>query len=77
MKIQVTQQHIEQGKHCDPLKCPVALAITAAGVNHAGVTQSRLVVGDNWIFLPDAVYNWIARFDARKPVSPIEFEVDL
>ncbi len=82
MKIEVTQQDIEQGRRCDPDCCPVGRALSRAGVTHLGVSGTVVVSDDgdrhaSFLMLPEEVRDWILRFDECEPVNPITFELVL
>lgn len=81
MRIDVTQEDIDQGERGSCLKCAVALAIHRA-------TQREIEVGYftagehdcNWnevISLPPLATQFIADFDLGAPVTPFSFELDI
>ena len=82
MVITVTRQDIEAGRRCDPDCCPVARAISRAGIDHFGVVGASVMVVDGRqraasLPLPSEVKNWILDFDGSRPVEPISFELCL
>lgn len=78
MKFKVTTESIKLGTRGDSERCPVALAIL-------DVCRSRnIYVGDDEIAIdvyrfetPDAILNFICRFDSGLGVFPFSFELDL
>lgn len=70
MKIQVTQEDIDNGWPLDSCMCPVALAIK----RH--ITEFDTLVG-YYSKLPDECYKFMRSFDKQKSVQPFEFEIDL
>jgi hypothetical protein len=82
MRIYVTQEDIANGSRFSPDLCPVALALTRAGLYHFGVFGVLFLLESDLstvtlLRLPKAVSDWIANFDADHPVSPITFDVEL
>lgn len=92
MRVQVTQQHIDNGK-LDCRKCPVANALSetpelsmydlAVGkrqlYGRRKGTLSNVWFGD-WpviAFLPDTAQAFVDVFDAYQEVQPFEFELEL
>lgn len=64
MKIQVTQEDIDNGICGDPLRCPVAKALGRNNMRILGIPYSN-----------NTVNNWILRFDMGFKVEPFEFEI--
>lgn len=90
MRIEVTADHIRDGKRTDPCLCPVARAIDAANpqkwwamtlVGGYGVVDFLGYVGglqrSETRELPEAAREWIRRFDEKDPVEPFAFEMDV
>jgi hypothetical protein len=78
MKIQVTQQDIDEGIAGKCYDCPIALAI--ARVLHIRLRVFRTIVIYSFgylIFLPNCVIQFIDQFDNNEPVQPFEFELDI
>lgn len=80
MVINVTGRHIAGGKRSDCNYCPIALAFKEAGLN--------IQVGSYFIHrspddlenaseLPNAVCDFIRKFDRGQPVQPFSFEINL
>lgn len=82
MKIEVTQEDIERGVPLNSCFCPIAFASSRAfHCQHSLVSQDYfrvLGVGKNGrIMLPQPAIDFIAAFDAGKPVEPFSFEVEV
>ena len=82
MLIDVTQNLINLGIRGDGANCPVALAIkNAIGTDHVEVSDENTEFFEfgtyQEIDLPDAVCEWIARFDCGEPVEPMQFELEV
>lgn len=79
MKIQVTQEDIDNGVRASCKFCPVASAIRRAFNNKAVVRTYNLDVSinDKLILLPLEAVDFILLFDAEVKVKPFEFELDL
>lgn len=78
MKINVTQEDIDNGKVRNSCYCPVALAMRRVTKETWSVTGIGLFC-DSKIGLnkstPKSVLQFIRAFDIGMPVSPFEFEV--
>ena len=82
MRIHVTQDDIASGCRFDPQLCPIALALSRAGLYHFGVFGAAFLLEANdrdpTLFrLPKWLSDWIASFDAGRPVQPVKFDIDL
>lgn len=81
MKIQVTSEHIQNGKRTSAFNCPIALAMKDTGLANVSVGPKHAVVvntaGDKIISLPIEVRSFIKTFDDNLPVEPFEFEINL
>ncbi len=85
MRIDVTQEHIERGRHHCSWGCPIALALTEqAGLHAARVTGwtatfwSMKLHCVQIVSLPIEARNFVLMFDARrKSVAPFSFELDI
>ena len=79
MKIEVTQEHIDQGIINSLVNCPIALAIKSKGFN-CRLDQLYIYIDlkDKIIYIqtPKFVANFIKDFDDGRPVSPFSFEID-
>lgn len=82
MRIDVTQEDIDQGTRGQCKLCPVALAISRASGFTAfvrfGVTlfdDYRLEVERSG--LPQAAVDFICKFDSELPVQPFSFDLPL
>ncbi len=85
MLIKVTQEHIDQGQISpQPLNyrrhtgCPVALALSAEGIDIATVMHGYFIVEGKAekIPFPKFVTKNIKKFAGYETVAPFEFEVD-
>ncbi len=84
-RIYVTEKLIKAGIQMHSCRCPVALAITAAGgvdpiVGGDKVNVSHLVGGtieEFYIDLPAKAAAFIKRFDVGSRVKPFSFELEL
>lgn len=89
MKINVTQQHIDQGEPGNCTGCPTALAINdaieASPRYHA---KAKAQVGRGLVIiswpnstlklyhdLPHAAHNFVGLFDTKQPVQPFTFNL--
>jgi hypothetical protein len=84
MTIRVTEEFIKIGKRSKGFDCPVALALTHAGIIGAcvGTTSfSYLSIKDSKVINRDwnnfKVQSFINSYDAGKAVEPIEFNLVL
>ena len=82
MRIFVTKEDIASGCRFSTQLCPVALALTRAGLYHFGVFGAAILLesqdcSTTLFRLPPPVPDWIASFDAARPVSPVTFDIDL
>jgi hypothetical protein len=82
MKIKVTQEHIDKGIRSDANKCPLALAICdegtkpTVGLAYVYLWHEGTHTGKN-VRLPHEALMFRRAFDARRPVEPFEFELEL
>jgi hypothetical protein len=79
MRIKVEQRHIDRGRPCCTMACPIALAGTEAGLRNPTVSRYSLMQCgrlESRVRLPDAAIVFISKFDLRKPVEPFEFDID-
>jgi hypothetical protein len=79
MKIEVTQQNINDGRKHNCTSCPIALAIYQATGEEAAVSCFRTYLGEDCagIALPSSAALFIERFDAGKSVSPFSFDLPI
>jgi hypothetical protein len=82
VKISVTQEHIDKGERWSFHSCPLALAVTEASGNLAGVGTESIYpnwdkIGLTKITMPAEVANFRSRFDESSPVEPFEFEISI
>jgi hypothetical protein len=82
MRIYVTQEDIANGSRFSPDLCPVALALTRAGLYHFGVYGVFFLLELDLctvtlLRLPTEVSDWIANYDAGRPAEPVTFDIEL
>lgn len=81
MIVKVTKADIRNGCPCSSSDCPIALAIwRQAKKKRIGVVRvrSRVVyINHQQIGLPDSAVHFMRHFDARDPVEPFEFYLDV
>lgn len=83
MKIEVTQQDIDNGVPGDAESCPVALACqrTIPGCHDLTVGDDTIefdIDGDAMAFdLPAEVATFVHRFDCKDAVAPFAFDLDV
>lgn len=85
MRIDVTQEDIDKGQQSACYFCPIARAMNRA--SRDGTTwavfpascraDSTDRVGERRLVLPPAAREFIRAFDAREPVSPFSFDLDI
>lgn len=80
MRIEVTQQDINEGDHVNCYACPVALALLRQTRVRWGVAGSFATASDNrgayHVRLPKEVQLFVRRFDGYDSVVPFAFEFD-
>lgn len=79
MKVKVEQRHIDAGKvECS--HCPIALAIAEKQKKRVSVMYTNAYIyNEKYGFrykLPEIAQNFIALFDRKIPMNPIEFEME-
>lgn len=77
MRIEVTQEHIDEGKKGSCACCPIALAAEAVGMDRPLVMRSSILLMELDIIyrLPQIAKDFITTFDHGGPVQPFSFEV--
>lgn len=74
MKITVTQDDIEHGVRGSYRFCPIAAALNRNGEYNVKVYQDTIWMGDReYRICSDVILSFIAAFDAKESVKPIEF----
>lgn len=76
MRVEVTQEDIDQGKPRRVTLCPVARAVGRVATNRYKVTAFYLVpcrTSLPRVILPDKAMLFIDAFDAGQPVKPFTF----
>lgn len=76
MKIEVTQEDIDEGVAGDCEACPIAQAGFRATLSHTQVMGKRIRLYGVWRDLPPEAINFVLRFDNGGLVTPFSFEVD-
>ncbi len=80
LKVDVTQDDIDQGMPGDAMDCAVALALQrATGRANFGVRveEDQIVVLGESAPLPMKIQEWMNRFDAGHEPAPVSFTVEL
>lgn len=79
MKIRVTREDIERGKRTDSCRCPVARAVRrATRKKFVAVGVEDIDVGSQvTVPTPSIVATFIRAFDARRPVQPFAFDLEV
>lgn len=76
MRIEVTLEHIRNGRRNSCYACPIALAIVdAANVQNPTVGSRSVSIGDMVYRLPVAAQDFIASFDTARDVEPFSFDL--
>lgn len=74
MKIQVTQEDIDNGESGNGYLCPIAIALKRAGFKSPAVWDF-IDDGDYQIKTPKKAFKWLLDFDTGIEVTPFEFEI--
>ena len=82
MKIKIEQSHIDRGFIRSRFCCPIALALL--DMNERAKVEKHTVelLPRKWEIwpqvykLPEKAVKFIMKFDAGKPVEPLEFEIE-
>lgn len=82
MLIKVTQDHINRGVRCRAGDCPINLSIMEQTGYEANTLGNDVVLYINkedfvYVRLDNLARVFISHFDGGKPVSPIEFDLDV
>jgi hypothetical protein len=79
VRIEVTQDDIDNGTVASCLSCPVAIAIKRVAPTPRIVSVARLGIlyGSKYIPAPIEVCNFIDRYDHRLPTYPFTFELEI
>lgn len=72
--VRVLERHIKTGVS-GLRRCPVALALCAAGFKDVVVGNDRASVNGDDVELPQRVQRFIERFDVGDNVKPFEFKL--
>lgn len=76
MLIDVTSDHIKNGKRLESDCCPIALALKDSGWGYARVMNSECEVDDMWFTLPRSAKRFVSSVDNGRPVKPFRFRLD-
>jgi hypothetical protein len=80
MKIEVTQEHIDNGKCKDANYCPIALAIQDAlnlNASQVEVDGIFIEVNDHPFETTEEIDGFVDAFDHGKPVAPFTFDLPI
>jgi hypothetical protein len=85
MKFQITQEDIDRGIRSDARKCAGSLCILRTLgwpeqydpllTNYVSVSPFHVSIGGGRHLTPDALQDFISRYDKGEPVEPIEFDI--
>jgi hypothetical protein len=75
MKIEVTQEDIDNGIQMNCYYCPIARSIQRQTDLYVAVRANYAVIGDDIAYFPREAEQFIADFDAGEPVHPFSFEI--
>ena len=76
MRIDVTQEDIDQGMPCNCRHCPIVLAAQRAGLRNVKVTGESLSGNEHMAFLPDEALDFIYLFDKHRELTkPFSFQI--
>ena len=75
MKIQVTQNDIDNGRSDNCKYCPVALAINRIFPGFVAVRSLTITVGEDKFPIGIPVWKFVRKFDTGCAVQPFEFEL--
>lgn len=76
MKIQVTQQDIDNGLPKDSRACALALALKRHDPRFISCLMFNACTVRGIIKLPEKASNFVSRFDCGLSVQPFEFELE-
>lgn len=77
LKVTVTRDHIKRGKPGESEYCPIALALKGMGKRHVQVGEVCCCWDGGTADLPLKSTKFIERFDAKKPVKPFSFTLNV
>lgn len=77
MKINVTKKDIQNGKRCNGIKCPVALAISRKINKKAEVGSVAIYISGKPIMMPKKVRDFIGKFDSQNKAKPFSFNLEI
>lgn len=78
MLVKVCQENINKGERGSSLRCPIALALKETVLREWVVGSAYVTdyTSKKKYYLPDEARVFIAAFDKKEKVEPIEFEMD-
>ena len=78
MRVQVTQDHIDNGCRGLMGSCPIALAVRElTGANNVLVLDCGVIADGRDSGIPREAREFVRRFDNGEKVQPFDFEIDL
>jgi hypothetical protein len=81
MKIQITQEDIDNGEIMDTNQCPIARAFKRLGYTEVQVEAKRIYpygyFFSIYIVMPEKGKDFVLDYDERSPVEPFEMEVEI
>lgn len=80
MRIEVTQEDIENGKPYSAWSCAIAVAIrraTRREIVWVKLGENTIALYRREIPLPHSVKEWAERFDEGRSVEPFTFDLDI
>ena len=75
MKIQITQQDIDNAMRDHAFDCAIALGLQQEFAYKISVSGAWIWIGKDYYRATPEVRSWIADFDRDKPVKPITIEL--
>lgn len=75
MKIEITQQDIDNGRRDHVAGCAIALGLQHEFAYDLIVSQGWIKIGKDYYRPTPEVRRWIAAFDRGRPVNPITIEL--
>jgi hypothetical protein len=80
MRVEVTQDDIDNGKRMDGAYCPIALALRRLTGKRCSVSAYRAGInyafGPDHFHLPKEAQQFVLDFDDDRPVVPLSFELN-
>jgi hypothetical protein len=73
--IEVTSDHIKNGKRLESDCCPIALALKDSGWTYARVGSEWVEVDNLCFTLPRSAKRFVSSVDSGRPVKPFRFKL--